>query len=78
MQGFSPCAFDRPAWKLMRGVVRPGSIEGLGLRVRSYRTEPAMLAFVTSRSMTPVRTYGGNDSVRQRTECCGELGRRFD
>ncbi|PLU82498.1 hypothetical protein BMJ22_11990 [Sinorhizobium medicae] len=26
-------------------MVRPGSIEGLGLRVRSYRTEPAMSAF---------------------------------
>ncbi|VTZ62358.1 hypothetical protein EMEDMD4_380019 [Sinorhizobium medicae] len=28
-----------------QGMVRPGSIEGLGLRVRSYRTEPAMSAF---------------------------------
>ena len=30
-----------------QGMVRPGSIEGLGLRVRSYRTEPVMSAFGT-------------------------------
>jgi len=60
-------------------MVRPGSIEGLGLRVRSYRTEPAMPAFGNLPQYgdlsghTVATTLSGSA-----TEFCGQLGRRFD
>ncbi|MET4685746.1 hypothetical protein ABIA24_000193 [Sinorhizobium fredii] len=62
-----------------RGMVRPGSIEGLGLRVRSYRTEPAMSAFGNLpqhdnlSGHTVATTLSGSGS-----EFCDQLGRRFD
>jgi hypothetical protein len=61
------------------GVVRPGSIEGLGLRVRSYRTEPAMAAFGKRPQHDDLtgHTVATTLSVSAR-EFCDELGRLFD